>query len=88
MIAADIVRSQPVAPNSMPKEAKEPATSPKVKARPLASTSGARASSAPRAGDDDGANGNTHGLKIVKIPARKASSSVAGPVKGSPARLS
>ncbi len=73
MIAPDAARTRPESPNSTPNEARMPPTTPNVSAIPTPSAIGPRGSSTRALAITIGANGRTQGLKIVSIPAAKAS---------------
>jgi hypothetical protein len=82
MIVADTVCAHPASPNSTRNDWNEPPTSPTDNARPANSASGPQASSNRAPAMTIGAKGNTHGLKIVKTPGRKASIRLPDPSKG------
>ena len=76
MMAAETARASAELPNSTPNEASTPPTRPNVAARPRASAIGPRGSRARALATTIGANGSTQGLKIVNMPAARASGRV------------
>jgi len=76
MTTADAARARSESPNSTPNEARTPPTIPNVAASPKPSAIGPRGSRARAAATTIGASGSTQGLKIVSIPAAKASGKV------------